>query len=270
MATFFAPGQLMKQRLFGWAALALMTMIGLTARAAPMVAAPPPAEAPAEIQCEPSPLDLGRIATGSFKRGVARLTNVGDTPRTFLGCKSSKSGTPPRYPVGTVLQPGESMNLELSMAAGEKSRSLTSTFTIEFSDHPRIRLAVKAEAFAYVLTTPEILDPETHREGLISLRATDDQPFKITSMYPPLIESFPDEAKVEHVVTIDWKNFGTAGYRQRKLMFRLDHPQCSRVTVMLSPAALKLADPSRKTETPAPPEVAPPLPDAPPDKEGGP
>jgi len=214
------------------------------------------AAGPVDIKCEPDPLDLGKISTGNSGKGTVKLTNIGGVARTLLDCKSSCGCTTPQCPKGTILQPGESIDIEIKMDAGEKARSLAKTVTFMFSDSPPVRLTVKSEAVAFVAATPDTLDPTIHADGRIVFRATDDQPFKITSMYPPLIENFPDEAKVEHVVTIDWEQFGTAGFRQRKLMFRMDHPQCNRVTVMLSAAALRLSGAASGVDVPTPPEGA--------------
>ena len=185
------------------------------------------------IQLEPSSLELGQIPTNETMEGIVKLVNTGDEPMTVVDAKTSCGCTTANVPTGRTLQPGESADVTIKLQGrGRDGTVMNKTVTFRFEDSSQqqysLTLKVKGTVFSYVRVSPDILDPELSAEGEIVLTSVDDVPFKITSMHPPLIETFPEEASTEHVLKISWDQWREQG-QSRKLLFYLDHPQCERV-----------------------------------------
>lgn len=185
------------------------------------------------IQLQPTTLELGQIPTNETVEGIVKLVNTGDEPMTVVDAKTSCGCTTANVPTGRTLQPGESADVTIKLSGrGRDGTLMNKTVTFRFEDSSQqqysLTLKVKGTVFSYVRVSPDILDPELSAEGEIVLTSVDDVPFKITSMHPPLIETFPEEASTEHVLKISWDKWREQG-QSRKLLFYLDHPQCERV-----------------------------------------
>ncbi|MCP3902482.1 MAG: DUF1573 domain-containing protein [Planctomycetes bacterium] len=203
----------------------------------------PPAGAPGVV-IEPKKLDLGQIPTNDAKSAFVRLVNNGETPRTVLDCKTSCGCTTANCAKGTVLQPGEEMEVEIKLSGGARTTKLNKTVTFIVSDQPPLQLPVSGNAVAFVTMTPDALDPTRNADGKLVLKSIDDQPFTIKSMYPPVIEEFDTTPKSQHELTLSWEKWEELGPRSTKLLFHLDHPKCLKTYGSVSPAAVASRNPA--------------------------
>ena len=188
------------------------------------------------VIASPQRVDLGIIPTGDTGESIVTLRNSSDRAYTLLKCKSSCGCTTANCKEGLILSPGETTQVEVSMKGGERPTRLTKTVTFLFEEHAPVVVQVTAEAKAFVTHEPTRLDPDQHADGAITLTSADGTPFKIQSMYPPVIEGFPTESAETHTVYLDWETMRAEGHRQRSLLFRLDHPKSQKVMVNLSPS----------------------------------
>jgi hypothetical protein len=210
----------------------------------PATVEPPPAETtkpqnpvpvdsrprPSTVRIEPAQLDLGSVATNSHATGTVRLVNTGAEPITIQDCKSSCGCTSTNCPKGKELQPGEAADVDIKVTGGARARKIDKTVTFRVVDQRPVILPVSVEVIAYVAIAPTMITPEKGGQGKVRIKATDGQPFRITSMSPPIIKDFPAEADLEHEVLIDWDVWQEMG-RNRRLAFNVDHPEASQVTV---------------------------------------
>ncbi len=185
------------------------------------------------VKLEPASLHLGEAGVEVEVGGTVQLVNVGETPARIVECRKSCKCAALDCPAGTVLAPGESIELEIMLktprASGRIFRQFV-TFIIE--DHPPLRLPVSADVVAYVEVDPSPLDPSRHVDGRVVLRSRDAQPFRILSMTPPLITEFDDEPRAEHVLHIDWQHW-RSGNRLPLFTFTVDHPKTSAAHVQV-------------------------------------
>jgi ankyrin repeat protein len=189
------------------------------------------------VICEPERLDLGDIATNDAKSGTVMLRNTGPEPRTVLDCKTSCGCTTANCQKGKVLAPGEEMEVDIKLSGGARAQKLTKTVTFLVSDQAPIQLQVSGQAVEFVTVEPTNLSPEQNPDGRITLKAIDDTPFRVKSVYPPVIaeEDLPQETATEHVITLEWDTLKESGHRSTKLLFTLDHPRCNKAMAILSP-----------------------------------
>ncbi|MHC4218424.1 MAG: ankyrin repeat domain-containing protein [Planctomycetota bacterium] len=211
--------------------------------------------APSTVGVEPARLDLGSVATNKFATGTVRLVNNGADPVTISDCKSSCGCTSTNCPKGQELKPGETTDVEIRVTGGARARTINKTVTFRVVDQQPVILPVSVEVIAYVITVPETIDPDQVPEGGIIIKSTDEQPFRITRMSPPILKDFPAEAGVEHTVNIDWEVWRDLG-QTRRLVFTVDHPQTdtASVTVRIRPQRADLpgdpggGQPPRRTD----------------------
>ncbi len=189
---------------------------------------PKPVEA--FVTLSPTQLDVGEIATGDTGVGTVTLTNGGDQPVTLNKPRVSCGCTSTGVKKGSVLDPGESLDVEIRLRAGNTSTKLTKTVTFLFLEdsHPPIRMPLLGKAVSYVAISPRVVHSDREPQAKFTLKSTDGEPFRITSMTPGIIEEFPDESKLEHEVVFDWETWQTLG-KARKVQFFTDHPRCARV-----------------------------------------
>jgi len=190
---------------------------------------------PVGIQIEPALLDFGDIPTGDAGIGKVRLTNVGDAPRVLLDCRTSCGCTTTNCERNRVLEPGEFVEIEVKLDGGQRPQLLTKTVTFLFSEHAPLRLTVRGNAVAYVSVEPDVLDAVRNPDGRVVIKSSDGQPFRIRSMFPPIIEDLPADAKVEHELYFSYDQLREEGFRQRRILVRVDHPKADRVTISLAP-----------------------------------
>lgn len=180
------------------------------------------------VVVEPTRLDMGQIPTEDSKTTTVTLTNNGDEPRKVIDCKGSCSCTSIDCPRGRVLEPGETVDVTVKMDGGARPAKLTKTMRFIVEGQEPIIIPIQAEAVSYVTMDPPMLDAQQHPDGKFVLRAVDDKPFKVTGLHPPIIDELPQEAAVEHELTLNWEKWRDSGGRG-KLILYLDHPNCMRV-----------------------------------------
>lgn len=206
------------------------------------------------MHVEPARLELGEIATGDTGVGSVVLSNDGEVPiepsaRSNCGCTTTG------LKKGTILQPGESIEVQIRLKAGQSPRKLSKTVTFMFKPdglHPPIRVPVTGQGKSFVELVPATLVPDATPKAEFKLKATDKQKFRITSMVPGIIEEFPLTKRIEHKVEFDWDNWRELG-SPRRVMFYTDHPRCARIT-----ATIRIPRPKREdTRPPANDNVRP-------------
>lgn len=194
------------------------------------------------LVAEPAVLEFGDIPLGQSKTLTLRLQNNTDQPYTLIECRASCGCTTTACPKGQSIAPGEAAEIEIQLDAGEQPKQLSKTVTFLISDgHAPIRVPLEATAVAYVTAQPELLDKGENPDGKIVLTADDGQPFRVISMFPAIMtpDEFPQEPQAEIELNLDWDRLYESGSRQRRLLFRLDHPQSDRVLVPLSVNVLR-------------------------------
>jgi hypothetical protein len=177
-----------------------------------------PQPLPSTVRVEPDRLDLGSVATNNYATGTVRLLNTGAEPITIQDCKTNCGCTSTNCPKGKELQPGESADVQ------------------------PVILPVSVEVIAYVTIAPMTANPAEGPEGKVVIKATDAQPFRITSMIPPIIKEFPAEAALEHELLINWDVWREQD-KSRRLSFTLDHPRASEVSMMVRVTADRFGGP---------------------------
>jgi ankyrin repeat protein len=225
----------------------------------PLAEAVDPATFP--VKLDPVNLDLGQIPTGEVGRGVVKLINRGDVAMTLNECKTSCGCTTTRCPKGKAIEPGEEVEVEVTLKGGQTPHKLTKKVTFLFQDgdtEKRLEMDVSGEAVAFVEVDPQYIVPEKLTDGKVIVRSTDGQAFHITSLSPALIETekLPQEAMAEHVLYIDWARWEELG-SPRQVTFNLDHPKSERITSTIRPLKpVKTANPATTDDQSRPAALA--------------
>ena len=177
----------------------------------------------------PETLDLGKFSTSEKRTGSVSLKNTGDEPVTITRAKASCGCTTSDFKNGTVIQPGESTDISVTMNGKGKARTLSKTVTFTIDGYPALRLPVVAETISYVSLD---VDPITINEETgttkVTLTSLDEQPFKVTSILPAIAE-LPTESSATQELLLDWDAFWDV-VRTTKVTIRLDHPLCKEIT----------------------------------------
>ncbi len=192
---------------------------------------------PAEyiVKAEPASLDLGEVGTGDTAKGSFELINTGDKPMRLIQCKANCGCTVPKCPKNTEIQPGESIEIDVAMTAGNKGGIKKSKrVDIVIEGQPLLRVPVSVDVVAYVEVSPSIIGPNVNKDGRIVIRSLDNTPFRILSMTPPLIDGLDAEAEndplIEHVLYLSWDIWKEKG-SARVLRFAADHPRVKEIKV---------------------------------------
>lgn len=195
------------------------------------------------VTLDPAVLEFGEIPLGSSKTATVRIVNSSDRPYKLIDCRATCGCTTTQCPKGETIAPnGGSVEVEIQLDGGETAQKLRKTVSFLISDgHPPLRLALDATAVAFVAISPERLDRGQHPEGAVTITATDGTPFRVVSMFPPVLspEELPQEAAAEQVVNIPWDKLYDSGSTQSRILFRLDHPKADRVLMPLSVNVLR-------------------------------
>ncbi len=198
---------------------------------------------PGGVTLEPEVLEFGDIPLGSSKTATVRIVNSSDRPYKLIDCRATCGCTTTQCPKGeTIAANGGSVEVEIQLDGGETAQKLRKTVSFLISDgHPPLRLALDATAVAFVSISPERLDRGQHPDGAVTITAADGTPFRIVSMFPPVLtpEELPQEAAAEQVVNIPWDKLYESGSTQSRILFRLDHPKADRVLMPLSVNVLR-------------------------------
>ncbi|TVQ52941.1 MAG: DUF1573 domain-containing protein, partial [Phycisphaerales bacterium] len=182
------------------------------------------------IVAEPSLLDLGEIPTNSSKSGTVTLRNVSDRPVTVSTSRTSCGCTVANVPTGEAIQPGESVEVEVSLRASARTEVLNKTVTFMFEEQDPLQMTVRGQAIAFVTIEPSVLTPGDSQSKTVKIRSADGEPFRITSMHPPIARDFAsDEPQSEYELEISWDQWEEHN-RSRRVLFYVDHPKTSMVT----------------------------------------
>ncbi len=182
------------------------------------------------ITLTPVSLDLGQFSTSEKVTGSVTLTNTGESPVTIERAKASCGCTTSDFRPGTVLKPGESTEVSVTMNGKGRARKLSKTVTFTITGHSPLRLPVVAETISYVNLDKEPLTiAEDDGISTITLTSLDNEPFTVTSILPAIAVELPTESSATQVLEIDWQKFWDV-VQTTKISIRLDHPLCSDIT----------------------------------------
>lgn len=185
--------------------------------------------APVLVKAEPAELDMGEIPTSDSKTAVVKLVNTGDKPMTISSARASCGCTALKVVPGTVLQPGQSTDVEVRLSAPSAAGPIlhkTVTFIVE--GQPELVVPLKGMAISFVLMEPPTLDAEKNADGKFKLKSADGQPFRVTGVQPPVIAGLPTEAATEHELVIDFAKYREIGVSRKTVMY-VDHPKCQQL-----------------------------------------
>ena len=181
------------------------------------------------VVATPETLDLGSFSTSEKGSGSVSLKNMGDEPVTITRAKASCGCTTSDFKNGTVLQPGESTEITVTMNGKGRARKMSKTVTFTIDGYPALRLPVVAETISYVSldNDPIVINEETGTT-IVTLASVDEQPFKVTSIIPAIAD-LPEDASATHELILDWDAFWDV-VSTTKITIRLDHPLCKDIT----------------------------------------
>ena len=196
----------------------------------PRAQAEPAQLLPQSVEASPEVLDLGTFSTSVKAVGTVTLTNTADEPVTLLAARASCGCTTSDFKNNTVLNPGESTDITITMDGKGKARKLSKTVTFTIDGRPPLRLEIKGETISYVTldVDPLVIDEEASTSS-VTLTSTDGQAFKVLSILPAIVANFSEEAAPTQELLIDWDSFWDV-VRTTKVTIRLDHPLCKEVT----------------------------------------
>ncbi len=181
------------------------------------------------VVATPETLDLGSFSTSEKGSGTVSLKNMGDEPVTITRAKASCGCTTSDFKNGTVLQPGESTAITVTMNGKGRARKMSKTVTFTIDGYPALRLPVVAETISYVsLDNDPIEINEETGTTIVMLSSVDEQPFRVTSIIPAIAE-LPQDASATQELIIDWDAFWDV-VSTTKITIRLDHPLCKDIT----------------------------------------
>jgi ankyrin repeat protein len=204
---------------------------------------------PTTLVVEPAKLDMGEVSTNKYATGTVRLVNSGDEPITIQDCKSSCGCTSTNCPKGKELQPGETADVDIRITAGSRERKISKTVTFRVIGQQPVIVPVTVQVIAYVAIQPMTIDPEQSPDGKVVIVANDDQPFRITSMSPPIIESFPADESTKHEVFLDWDAWKELG-QSRRIIFNIDHPESNQVSLVVRTTPVRRAQNRTDVQSP--------------------
>ena len=210
------------------------------------------------VKIEPEVLDLGEMVVDTAKTGKVKITNISDKPVTIskaiTSCGCTTAGAP-KDPI----PPGGSAEVEITLKPGPKPGvPLSKRVTFQIDGHAPMMVTVQGKVPAYINMTPDMLEAPGEgksADGAITLKSVDGTTaFKITSVTPAIVPDASGDAKVEHVVHVDWKAWEETG-RSIKLTFSTDHPKVPSLSCLIRRPINPQGDP-RAPQGPTPAEKA--------------
>ena len=207
------------------------------------------------VKIEPEVLDLGEMVVDTAKSGKVKITNISDKPVTIAKAITSCGCTTAGAPKDPI-PPGGSAEVEITLKPGPKPGvPLSKRVTFQIDGHAPMMVTVQGKVPAYINMMPDMLEAPGEgktAEGAITLKSVDGTtPFKITSVVPPIVPDVSGEAKTEHVVHVDWKQWDETG-KTIKLTFTTDHPKVPSLSCLIR----RPANPSGDPRVPAGPSAA--------------
>jgi len=185
---------------------------------------------PQAIEATPLFLNLGTFSTSEKGTGVVTLTNTSEEAVTIVSARASCGCTTSDFQKNTVLNPGETTDITITMDGKGKARILSKTVTFTIDGRPPLRYEVKGESLSFVNldVDPLVIDEETG-SSTVTLTSTDGEPFKVLSILPAIVANFNEEPASTQEINIDWDSFWDE-VRTTKVTIRLDHPKCKEIT----------------------------------------
>ena len=185
---------------------------------------------PQAIVASPAILELGTFSTSEKSTGVVTLTNTAEEAVTVISARASCGCTTSDFQKNTVLNPGESTDITITMDGKGKARKLSKTVTFTIDGRPPLRLEVKGESISFVkLDIDPLVIDEENGSSTITLTSTDGESFKVLSILPAIVANLGEEAAPTQELLLDWDTFWDL-VRTTKVTIRLDHPKCKEVT----------------------------------------
>ncbi len=203
------------------------------------VASRPPASSAPPITFEPPVLDLGLLGVGEAAKGTVKIRNVGDRPLTIARTVASCACTYARDLAGTVLRPGEVVDLTATLTPkpglGIKREKIT-VFVHGFSQFSV--LDIRAEVSLPVRALPPYLEAyQVGMRGQIAVNSMDQRPFRILRAdgKPPVFVDFnPAEDEPRNQYTLRWDLTGyTPQTIRRWWVVETDHPRAPLVDLQV-------------------------------------
>jgi ankyrin repeat protein len=182
-----------------------------------------PAAAQHVVTASPMELNVGSMGLHETRKGNITLTNTGDEPMRISDCRTSCGCTTTNCPKGQTLDPGESVDVEVSLRGGARPERLRKTVTVLVEGQPPLTATVVGETIAHVVVEPGTLHPD-RGDGRVVVRSDDGQPFRITGVNPDVIASLGDERSTTHELYISWDAWRELGQARRLIVFT-DHPK---------------------------------------------
>ncbi len=203
------------------------------------VARPPPASAVPPIAFEPPVLDLGLLGVGEAGTGTVKIRNVGDRPLTIARTVASCACTYARDLAGTVLRPGEVVDLTATLTPkpglGIKREKIT-VFVHGFSQFSV--LDIRAEVSLPVRALPPFLEAyKVGMRGQVVVKSMDQRPFRILRAdgKPPVFVDFnatQDEPRNQYTLRWDLTGYTRQTIR-RWWVVETDHPRAPLVDLQV-------------------------------------
>ena len=203
------------------------------------VASRQPAATVPPITFEPPVLDLGLLGVGEAAKGTVKIRNVGDRPLTIARTVASCACTYARDLAGTVLQPGEAVDLTATLTPkpglGIKREKIT-VFVHGFSQVSV--LDIRAEVSLPVRALPPYLEAyKVGMRGEIAVNSMDQRPFRILRAdgKPPVFVDFntaEDEPRNQYTLRWDLTGYTRQTIR-RWWVVETDHPRAPLVDLQV-------------------------------------
>lgn len=186
------------------------------------------------VVAEPAEVHLGEWGTHSQAVGTIKLVNTSETTATITDCKTNCGCTTTNCPKGKTLAPGESADVEVKVNTGAAGHAISKVVTFMVDGQQPLRVTVRADVKEYVGIDPTRLDRTQRPDGRITLTARDEQPFKILSATPAVVDGISPDSKVTHEVFLNWTAFDELGQVPRpQITFALDHPKVDKIQTVV-------------------------------------
>ena len=182
------------------------------------------------IQLDPPMLDFGFIAPGTEAQGTVKLTNTSQEPLTILAAQPTCKCTTLNDISGSVIKPGESMDLQAALAASPNPGPKTAAIKILVNGYPRpLEVDLKAEISLPIRAIPPYINAVQGKnsKGRIVIESIDKAPFTICSVHgktPELVGFDPetDEPRSKYIMTYDLEDIPVP--YPRYLLVSTDNP----------------------------------------------
>jgi hypothetical protein len=167
---------------------------------------------PPPLNADPNIMNLGFLEPETTKVGKTTLKNTGAEPLTIRSVSSSCSCTIPKDLSGTILKPGDTVELEASLKAGKFPGPMQRAVRVFVDGYGvPIQVWVNADVSYGVRAMPTFVDCFQTTKGRIEIEATDGQKFSILSVNgeAPKFDGFDpakDEPATKYTLTYDYSD----------------------------------------------------------------